>query len=299
MPDGKQRYFCNHCRISFSWSTGRIKYQREFEWFERWVIEGYSVRQLAKQSGLSPATIRRIIHYWLTRPPKDQLCPGGRESVFLVCDGTYLHHRHGMFAAFDAHSHRLVYAAYGITEGPTGMVEFCRRLVAFGVSPKAAIIDGNRHLFRALRLAWPDIIIQRCLVHIQRQGLSWCRNNPKRVDARKLREIYQQVLSVSNHEQKEQFLNAVQRWNEHYGTQFTERGPVHGWVATDLNRARSMLLRAIPYMFHYLDNKDIPISTNIAEGYFSRLKKHYRLHQGLAPHQRENYFRWYFHLCQL
>ena len=44
----------------------------------------------------------------------------------------------------------------------------------------SATVDGNRHLLRILRQVWPTIVIQRCLVHIQRQGLSWCRQSPKR-----------------------------------------------------------------------------------------------------------------------
>ena len=58
-----------------------------------------------------------------------------------------------------------------------------------------------------------------------------------------------------------------------------------------------MLLRALPDMFHYLDDPQIPTTTNGLEGYFSRLKSHYRQHRGLSPHKRPNYFAWYFHFA--
>jgi hypothetical protein len=54
-----------------------------------------------------------------------------------------------------------------------------------------------------------------------------------------------------------------------------------------------MLQKALPDMFHYLDDHDIPRSTNGLEGYFSRLKRYYRQHRGLTPKKRENYFAWY------
>jgi hypothetical protein len=48
-------------------------------------------------------------------------------------------------------------------------------------------------------------------------------------------------------------------------------------------------------MFHYIDDPHIPTTTNGLEGYFSRLKSHYRQHSGLSPRKRLNYFAWYFY----
>ncbi len=56
-----------------------------------------------------------------------------------------------------------------------------------------------------------------------------------------------------------------------------------------------MLLLALPDMFHYLDDPHISKTTNGLEGYFSRLKSHYRQHRGLSPRKRPNYFAWYFY----
>jgi hypothetical protein len=54
-----------------------------------------------------------------------------------------------------------------------------------------------------------------------------------------------------------------------------------------------MLLKALPDMFHYLDDPAIPITTNGIESYISRLKSHYRQHRGLSKNKLENYFSWY------
>jgi len=57
-----------------------------------------------------------------------------------------------------------------------------------------------------------------------------------------------------------------------------------------------MLLKALPYMFGYLDHPNIPTTTNRLEGFFSRLKQHYRQHRGLRSTTLPRYFAWYFFL---
>jgi hypothetical protein len=110
-----------------------------------------------------------------------------------------------------------------------------------------------------------------------------------------LRQIFLQVTSIRTPVQRDAFLAAVQAWEDRYGFRLAQI-PEHGWVISDLIRARSMLLNALPHMFYYLDDPAIPPTTNGLEGYFARLKNHYRQHRGLAPSLRPNYFAWYFHL---
>lgn len=262
-------------------------------WFERWITEGYTIRQLSKQSGWSRATIQRILRYWLQHPPP--LSETTITSKYVMFDGTFLHRRRGMFAVMDGVSHRIVCGAYEVNEGPRDLLVFCRKLKERGLEPKSATIDGNPHLFRIIQSLWPELLVQRCLVHVQRQGLSWCRQRPKRPNAQHLRRIFGMVLNIRSHKQRHDFQRAFDQWNKHYGRKLTD-GSTRGWVTNDLQRARSMLINALPYMFAYLDDPIIPWSTNAIEGYYSRLKLRYRQHRGLRQLNRTNYFRWYFHL---
>jgi transposase-like protein len=163
-----------------------------------------------------------------------------------------------------------------------------------GLRPLSFTVDGNRNVIKVLRALWPEVVIQRCLVHIQRQGLSWCRRFPKTAYARQLRQIFVQVSSVDTASDREAFLNLVDDWEDRYGAEIAAREET-GRVFSDVKRARSMLRLALPDMFHYLDDPNIPTTTNGLEGYFSRLKSHYRQHRGLRPRKRPNYFAWYFH----
>ena len=290
---GRHRWWCHSCRRGFSWSTGRVNYQRQFVWFQRWITQGYTIGQLVKHSGHSRATIQRILDYWLRHPPETDV--GTIDNKYILFDGTYLHHRHGMFAAMDGVTHRIMCGVYGMNEGPRDLLIFCQSLNEQGLHPISATIDGNPHVFRAIQLLWPTIMVQRCLVHIQRQGLSWCRQHPKRPNAQHLRRIFRMVLNIHTHAQVRQFVHTFDRWNEQYGTQLANSSN-RGWVTNDLQKAQSMLTKALPYMFVHLFDEKIPRSTNALEGYFSRLKHRYRQHRGLSKQHRPGYFKWYFNL---
>lgn len=292
---GTQRWFCCTCQRSFHWKAQHVKQARERIWFERWVIEGYSVRQLCQMSGHSPAKLFRIINYWLARFPTVETI-SLKEYKQVIFDGTFLHRPTSIVALMDAKTNTVIGGRYGISENSERqLIYFFKPLVERALSPVSCTVDGNPQAIRALKQLWPDIIIQRCLVHIQRQGLSWCRRYPVRTDAKKLRDIFRQVTPIRTKQDRDKFLVCVAKWEEQYGQDIATQ-PEKGSVLSDIKRARSMLLKALPDMFHYLDNPDIVMSTNGLEGYFSRLKGHYRHHRGLKPKKRQNYFSWYFKL---
>lgn len=213
----------------------------------------------------------------------------------ILVDGTYFERKRGLVAVMNSDGHAVVYGKFGITEGPRGMALVCQGLLERGCSPKSATIDGSPSVRQALTTHWPKIIIQRCLVHVQRQGLMWCRRFPKNAAGKHLRILFLKVTQIHSYKERDDFLSEVEAWERRYGHSVAS-APDRGWVMSDLKRARSMLLKALPDMFHYLSDSCIPKTTNGLEGYFSRLKDRYRDHRGLSPKRRAAYFQWYFHL---
>lgn len=198
----------------------------------------------------------------------------------------------------DAYKKEVFYNQCDFSESkPSSLLQFCSVLKDRGLYPYSATIDGNPHLARAIKATWPDILIQRCLVHIQRQGLNWCRWSPKRTDAKHLRSLFLDVLNISNKLEQDKFMYKIEKWENRYGDKIATI-PEKGKVFSDLKRARSMLLKALPNMFNYLENLNIPKTTNAVEGYFSRLKLRYRQHRGIGKSVRNNYFKWYINLCK-
>jgi len=239
--------------------------------------------------------MRRLIDSFLAdQPPASTLDANAR---YLLFDGTFLHRPNSIVVLMDGQTHRVVRGQFGVRENSQPELRaFFEPMIAEGLSPRSFTVDGNPQVIRVLKALWPDAAIQRCLVHIQRQGLSWCRRSPKTPYARQLREIFLQVTRIDTIEHKDVFINLVTNWEARYGAVIEDRKET-GRVFSDIKRARSMLMRALPNMFHYLDDPNISKTTNGLEGYFSRLKLHYRQHRGLSPQNRPNYFAWYFHFA--
>jgi len=292
--NGKQRWFCPSCKRSVSWRNPWARRTKEREWFKLWITEGYSVRQLSNQSRHSPAKLYRMIHYYLEQSPPQSFVLL-RQSQHFVLDGTFIYRPRSVVALMDAESNKVVNGKYPVSEtSESQLMTFFKPLIQDGLTPRSFTVDGNPNVINVLRKLWPGVVVQRCLVHIQRQGLAWCRAYPKTYYARQLRNIFLHVTSIHNQEERDKFLKNVGEWEGKYGHMISSR-PETGQVFSDIKRARSMLTRALPDMFHYLNDPQIPFSTNGLESYFSRLKGHYRQHRGLSKQNRFNYFQWYFH----
>jgi transposase-like protein len=242
----------------------------------------------------SQSTVKRVIKYWLKQTPKS-VSNDFSEVKHMILDGTFLKRPRGIYAAMDSETHKLLHAAVNVRESANDLLNFYSRLSKAGLYPESGTTDGNTQQIKYLRMIWPEIIHQRCIVHVQRQGLSWCRRNPKRTDAKHLRELFLKLTEVKTKDQSQRFIKAVYAWERRFGTGI-ESSPNRGKVFSDIIRARSMLLKALPNLFHYIDNPKIARTTNALEGYFSRVKEHYRLHRGLSKQNKVDYFKWYFFL---
>jgi transposase-like protein len=288
---------CKSCKRSFSIRNKQCKRVREQIWFKRWIVEGYSVRQLSLQSGHSRDKLYRIINHWLKEEPPNAIS-NLEKHQYLIFDGTFLHRPLSIVTLMDVGRNQIVSGQYGVSENSERQLNtFFKPLIAEGLNPVSCTVDGNPQAIKVIRTLWPEVIVQRCLVHIQRQGLMWCRRYPKTVYARKLREVFLQVTHIRTVEERNKFLELVIQWERQYG-QYIDKQLEKGRVFSDIKRARSMLLKALPDMFHYLGNPNISFTTNGLESYFSRLKGHYRQHRGLRKKKLSNYFNWYFYFKQ-
>lgn len=196
----------------------------------------------------------------------------------------------------NAKDNTIVESNYPVNESSRSQVKaFLLPLKKKGLSLQSVTVDGNPHVIRVFRELWPDIKIQRCLIHIQRQGTSWCRYQPGTKLARELRDLFLEVTSIHTESEMEMFFEGILEWEEKYGEKVKNYSSNHK-VLSDLKRARSMILKALPDMFSYLEDTSIPTSTNSLEGYFSRLKRDHGNHRGLSRKKRTNFYNWYTYL---
>ena len=291
----KQRFYCYECKRSFSWNNKKVKRSNEFVWFKKWLIGGYLIRQIIDISGKSEKKIRTIINRCLDSPPKDKECDYSKIK-YTIFDASYIWKRKLQITALlDGVTNRLVDGRYDLKENSSFRISsYFFELRNNGFDPKTLTVDGNTAVIKAAKHVWPNIIIQRCLVHIQRQGLMWCRINPKTTDAKKLRKLFAEITNINDVKSKKIFIEKLMVWEEKYGNKIS-RGKERGWVFSDLKRARSMILKSLPDMFHYLEDKNIPRTSNAAEGFFKLAKDRYKIHQGLAREKKKNFFLWFFY----
>ncbi len=66
-------------------------------------------------------------------------------------------------------------------------------------------------------------------------------------------------------------------------------------IVERLDAAATESSDAIPYLFNYLNDGQIPGSTNQIEGYFAHLKEKLTLHRGLRFEAKKNFIKWYLH----
>jgi transposase-like protein len=180
-------------------------------------------------------------------------------------------------------------------EGYKNVLPWFEQLKANGLQPLVITMDGEISVIRAIREVWPKTKIQRCLYHIQREGLRWLRTFPKTQAGRELRAILSTLASVKSFKDRDIFMQLFHAWiNAHYA--FIKTLPRSTIQFKDLKKTVTLIKNALPDMFHYLNDQNIPSTTNALEGFYSRLKSDYQRHRGLSPQHRINYLNWYCYL---
>ena len=180
-----------------------------------------------------------MISYYLAQTPPQPALDSAQDQ-HLILDGTFLRRPGSLVAVMDAKTHRLITGRYGISESSEPqLTAFLQELRQGGLRPRSFTVDGNPTVMRVLRKLWPDVTVQRCLVHIQRQGLSWCRSHPKTTYARKLRRIFLKITHIQTARDQDEFARLWATWEASYGARLSQQ-PEKGPVFSDIKRARSM-----------------------------------------------------------
>ena len=153
-------------------------------------------------------------------------------------------------------------------------------------------MDGHRLIIRAIREIWATVIIQRCLYHIQREGLRWLRTYPKTEAGKELRVLLRSLPGIRSIEKRDQFLSAYSAWISKHKS-FVRSLPSSTVAYKDLKKTMTLITNAIPDMFHYLEDANIFSTNNLLESFFSRLIADFRRHRGLSEVHKQSYLRWY------
>jgi hypothetical protein len=173
-------------------------------------------------------------------------------------------------------------------------------LLALGVQIESVTCDGHPSLLKAIRKVCPDVIVQRCVIHIQRMCKIWLTMHPQSMPGIELRKIISVLHLIKTPEQSNEWIKQLAAWYQVHEQFVNEksRNPATGreWYKHKLlKRCVTVIARALPYMFHYTDNPRIPKSTNGLESFFGHLKDNLCVHRGMTLEHRKNFIKWYLY----
>ncbi len=298
IQSGKQRFRCKNCDIFFTRNRPEQKVQNRFIWFRKWILERQTYKTLSRDSGLSRDTLQRTFYQLLEQAPLVKIIK--RDNVRLRIDATYFN-QFCVVCYQDNEDGYTQLIRFSDGEHYEEIKEDLDNLIKLGLRLESITTDGHKSILKAMKKSVPDVIAQRCLVHIQRMCLLWLTRYPKHPAGQELRQLVLQILKIKTNNDRLHWTGEFRKWHEQYKDYINEK--THNtdtgryWYTHKLLRRSYITInRALPNMFHYLANPKIPNTTNGIEGFFSHLKNHLDLHRGLTIKNRINFIKWYIYL---
>jgi len=192
----------------------------------------------------------------------------------------------------DAIDQRIISHIYVQKEGFHDAYKWFLHLKSQGLNPDFITTDGEQSIIRAMRLVWSEAKLQRCLYHVQHEGMRWLRTYPKTDAGKELRTLLSKLSTIKTLQEKDMFVQAYVTWVRKYET-FVSSLPRTEVAHKDLRRTMVLINNALPDLFYYLANKNVHSTTNALEGFHSRLKSDYQRHRGLTKAHRIQFIHWY------
>lgn len=76
---------------------------------------------------------------------------------------------------------------------------------------------------------------------------------------------------------------------------FNEETGRYWYTHKMVRRSFTLIRKALPNMFHFINNPRIPSNTNGLESFFGHLKDNLSIHRGLSKQHRKNFIKWYLY----
>jgi hypothetical protein len=282
----------------FTRSDPNQRIENRFIWFRKWILERQTFRTLSRDSNLSIDTLQRIFYAFLKRSPTVKILK--RSNIHLRLDATYFE----QFCMLCYQDHADGYTQLiRFTDGEhfSEIKEDLDNLIKLGVHIESITTDGHKSILKAIKKSLPDVLVQRCLVHIQRMCLLWLTRFPKHIAGIELRHLVLQLLRIKTNNDHIHWNKELLRWHDRHKVYLqektiNEKTGKYWYKHKLIRRSYLTIKRALPNMFHYLSNPLIPKTTNGIEGFFSHLKNHLDLHRGLTVQHRIDFIKWYVYL---
>jgi len=217
------------------------------------------------------------------------VCPDPHEFLLrpnmgmLILDATYIH-RNSLCALVAINEHNQIFWHFARYESSYNWATF---LSCFG-EPQVLVMDGQKGLFAAARLTWPQVHIQRCQFHVISFALQYLGRHPKEEVGKALLHLLYTLKDAKTQEGRDRWLQAYWQWESYYGQLFSERTKLGVFQYPRLRSVRFIIRKALPNLFTFLDYPGTPNTTNLVEGWVnSAVAEALRLHRGLHEYEKK------------
>ncbi len=239
-------------------------------------------------------TIIRICSKFLEKPPVPKIKENN--NCHLIIDGTYFE-EFCLVSYFDSDLKHLQYYEIIEKENRRDFKLCLMALKEAGLIIRSITSDGERGLILAIKEVCPEVLHQRCLIHVQRMSLAYLSRFPKSGAGKELRKLTRSLHSICDDEDKKYWIKKFRNWEAKHYNFLNERSSI--WSESklykhyDVRRVRTLINNSLPNLFYYLNDNKIPKSTNGLESRFSYLKNNLKIHRGLSRKNRKNFILWY------
>ncbi len=276
-----------------------VKDHNRFVWFYKWIMERHVYKNLVRDSGLSQSSLQRLFKRFLSEAPSVAI--RSKNKVHLLIDGSYFPNDLCLVLYYDHDLRYVQLYRHTDQERYKQIKEDLDNLKKHGVDVYSDTCDGHKAILKAVSKAYPNAIIQRCLVHVKRQARNYLSESPQLISGQELLAISKKITGIYTYEQCGLWLISMKQWEIKYldfvnETSLNAETGRYWYKHKNLHAAYTLIVKAIPNMFQYLDDKEIPNTTNRLENYFKHLKEKLTLHSGLRIESKRNFIKWYLHL---
>lgn len=298
--NGHQRFRCNDCGYSFTPSRPDVSQSNRFVWFRKWISGKQRLVDIAHESGYSSRQLRRWFDDYLARAPEWKI--QRRKAYRVLIDGTWFDDKCCLVVYRDAASKSTVYYRFAEKEDEHEIIKDLQVFKAMRLCISSFTTDGGDDIIRAVKYVYPHVTRQRCVVHVERECLTWLTQHPRTSAGILLRRIVCQISNIKTANDKLYWIKELNKWHEDY-EEFIKQKSVNKetgemtYTHDNVRRTYVHLHRAIPNMFKYIDDPDIPNNTNSLESFFGHLKDNLRIHRGLSDEHRKNFIKWYLYFA--
>ena len=294
------------CHQSFTRKKRQIVSFADFIGFHRLIVGIYNREGLTNYYQVSRVTLSCRFKIFFDNPVGPKIVwnifpPDFPKPWVYGVDGKWLR-RQGVFIIHrNITTKENIYWSYAPSESYLALyrdMETITNISGF-VFPVGAISDWKGSIVAAVSSYLGPVPHQRCLTHVERTAKNLLPKNSPFLATLILRSIAEQLITVTNEKEKEEWLEKLDHWKNEHGMMLTEKttsfDTKRRWWYThgNLRRGYNLLSKGQEPFFVHLINPLIPKSNNSVEGVISQASGKLSDHRGMKTEQQVSFLSWY------